>query len=354
MILHEFPDLTWLKSQTASGFSNRMGWGNHRLDTEGFPSVIIHTNVASCFRPDIKGPLSFFLNIRGNSVCNVDRQRTHINEENYFVSNRAQHYTLQVEEPCATSRRGSPAATAPMITPTATARAGRATTETFNIHFGDFFSESVLNSLLTPPDKILDKGTEKQLTPFLFFNQLHRRDATFNALVRSIMQTYKASGFNRLLFDEQLTALLSYHLLQHRHVLDTVNKLPPVRQATRVELYKRLSRAKDLLHSHYDAGHAVSHPDSHPDGEISLDLLSAEACLSKYHFLRLFRQAYGLSPHQYIQQLRLEKGKRLLVGSKMPISDLADLLGFANSQSFSRLFFQRTGLYPSQYRTLAK
>ena len=316
MIFHEFPNLTWLKNQVDHGFSNRLGWGNLLLDTEGFPSVIIHTKVRECFRPEIKGPVSFFLNIRGNSFCSVDRKATRIDEDNYFVSNRSQLYTLQVEE----SSGG---------------------TETFNIHFGDFFSESVLNSLITSTDRILDAGTEKQLSPFLFFNQLHRRDATFNALIGSILTSHKETGFNKLRFEEQLTALLSYHLLQHRHIAEMVNKLPPVRKATRIELYKRLSRAMDVLRSGFC-------------GEISLDQLAAEACLSKYHFLRLFRAAYGLSPYQYIQHLRLEKARVLLANSVLPITDLAGLLGFDNSQSFSRLFYQRMGLYPSQYRLRTK
>jgi AraC family transcriptional regulator len=316
MIFHEFPDITWLKSQVSQGFSNRLGWGNLPLDTEGFPSVIIQTKVRECFRPDIKGPFSFFLNIRGNSVCSVDRQATRIDEDNYFVSNRSQLYTLQVEE-------------------------GSGTTETFNIHFGEFFSESVFNSLVTPTDRILDAGTEKQQSPFLFFNQLHHRDATFNTMIRTIMTSYKETGFNKLRFEEQLTALLSYHLQQHRHIAEMISNLPPVRKATRVELYKRPSRAMDVLRSGFC-------------GEISLDQLAAEACLSKYHFLRLFRMAYGLPPFQYIQHLRLEKAKSLLADSVIPISDLAGQLGFDNSQSFSRLFYQRMRLYPTQYRLWSK
>jgi AraC family transcriptional regulator len=316
VIFHEFPDLTWLKSQIAQGFSNRLGWGNLPLDTEGFPSVIIHTKVRECFRPNIKGPFSFFLNIRGNSFCSVDRQATRIDEDNYFVTNQAQPYTLRVEE-----------------------NSGGA--ETFNIHFGEFFCGSVLNSLVTPADRILDLGTEKQLSPFSFFNQLHHRDATFNTLIRAIRTSYQETGHSKLRFEEHLTSLLSYHLQQHRNVARMVNNLPPLRKATRVELYKRLSRAMDVLLSGFC-------------GEISLDQLAAEASFSRYHFLRLFHAAYGLSPYQYIQHLRIEKARRLLADSAMPIMDLAGLLGFENSQSFSRLFHQRMGLYPTQYRLRLK
>jgi AraC family transcriptional regulator len=316
MIFHEFPDLTWLKNQIADGFSNRRGWGNIPLDTEGFPSVIINAKVRECFRPDIRGPFSFFLNIRGNSLCAVDRQTTLIDEDNYFVSNRSQHYTLRVEE-----------------------NSGGA--ETFNIHFGEFFSESVLNSLVTPADRILDGGTEKQLSPISFFNQLHRRDATFNSLIRAILTAHQEKRHNKLRLEEQMTSLLSYHLEQHRHIAERVNNLPPVRRSTRIELYKRLSRAMDVLYSGFC-------------GEISLDQLAVEASLSKYHFLRLFRTAYGLSPYQYIQQLRIEKARVLLADTAIPITDLSALLGFDNSQSFSRLFFQRMGLYPTQYRLRLK
>jgi len=213
--------------------------------------------------------------------------------------------------------------------------------ETFNIHFGEFFCESVLNSLVTPADRILDAGTEKQLSPFSFFNQLHRRDATFNALIRAILTSHKETGHNKLRLEEQMNSLLVYHLQQHRRIAEMVNDLPPVRKATRIELYKRLSRAMDVLRSGFC-------------GEISLDQLATEASLSKFHFLRLFRKAYGLSPYQYIQQLRIEKARALLAETVISITDLAGLLGFDNSQSFSRLFYQRVGLYPTQYRLGSK
>src|SRR5438445_9784646 len=143
MILHEFPDIHWLKGQIARRWDNRMGWGNHCLDTDGFPSVIIHTVSRECFRPDVKGPFSFFLNLRGSSSCTVDGRTTRIGEGSYFISNDAQSYTLQIEE------------------------GGGA--ETFNIHFGEHFANSVLHALLTPADRILEQGTEGGGIAFSFF-----------------------------------------------------------------------------------------------------------------------------------------------------------------------------------------
>jgi AraC family transcriptional regulator len=144
-----------------------------------------------------------------------------------------------------------------------------------------------------------------------------------------------------LLFEEQLTGLLTHHLQQHRHIADTVRKLPPVRLSTRIQVYKQLSRAMDLIQA---AG----------SQELSLEMLAVEACLSKYHFLRLFRSAYGYSPHQYIQEQRMERACALLSCSNIPVTELSDQLGFVNSQSFSRLFTQRMGVSPSRYRAFSK
>jgi AraC family transcriptional regulator len=315
VILHEFPDLHWLKNQIAQGFGNRLGWGSRTLERAGFPNVIINTVSKECFRPDIKGPFSLFLNLKGSSLCMVDGETRRIDEGSYFISNRQQPYTLQIE------------------------KGGQ--TETFNIHFGERFAESVLFSLITPADRILAGDPAAGLEPFAFFNRLHRRDAAFDTLISRIITTYKKEGFDKLLFEEQLTDLLTYHLQQHRYIADKVRRLPPVKLSTRIQLYKQLSRALDAIHSC-------------PGEELSLDVLSTAACISKYHFLRLFRSAYGYSPHQYIQQLRIEKARNLLTRTSTPISDVADLLGFVNSQSFSRLFSQRVGVSPSAYRILAK
>lgn len=315
MILREFPDLQWLKQQIDQRFQSRVGYGNRRLDTDGFPNVIIHTSATATYRPDILGPISLFQNIKGTSRCKVDNRTVEIPPEYFFISNCFQEYTLEIES--------------------------KQPVETFNIHIGDSFSQGVLSALLTPTDTILNNGLQQQVPTVAFYNKLYRKDAAFHAIVHRL-QRHQVNGFQKAMFEEDMSSLLIYLLHQHRDIITQLQKLPPIKKATKLEVYKRLSFAVDYIHAHDSTT------------TIDLDTLAAKACLSKFHFLRLFKQAFELSPYQYMQQLRLEKATKLLQQTTLPIGEIAVQLGFENSHSFSRLFYQRHLLYPSQYRTCIK
>jgi AraC family transcriptional regulator len=315
MILREFPDLGWLKRQIDQGFRDKKGWGNLRLETEGFPSVVIYTAAKECYRPDVKGPISLFVNLRGASQCTVEGETRTIREDTYFISNRSQPYTFEV------------------------ARGGSA--ETFNIHFGEYFVESAVNALLTPTGQTLDRGDRQGSSQLNFFNRLYRRDAEFDRAIQWMLRTYQQNGFDKLLFEEQLFSLLRLLVKEDRAVQEAIEALPTVRRSTRLELYKRLSRSLDYIHTAF------------PEA-IDLGDVAGAACLSKFHFLRLFKQAYGVSPYQYIQELRLTKARALLSGTTMAVAEIAAFLGFDNPQSFSRLFFQRMGIYPALFRAAVK
>lgn len=84
----------------------------------------------------------------------------------------------------------------------------------------------------------------------------------------------------------------------------------------------------------------------------SLDRLAHEAELSKYHFVRQFQRAVGMTPGAYLRTLRLCHAARLLRRRPDPIVDIAVAVGFADHPSFSRAFARQMGLTPSQYRAL--
>src|SRR5690349_21527217 len=113
MILREFPNLTWLKQQAEARFSNRTAWDGRPLPQSGWPNVILNVETKQTYRNNIRGPLSLFTNIQGESTVETGSKRVKIKENFFYLSNQAQHYTLDINE-------AKP-------------------TQTFNIHFGEYF-----------------------------------------------------------------------------------------------------------------------------------------------------------------------------------------------------------------------
>jgi AraC family transcriptional regulator len=141
-----------------------------------------------------------------------------------------------------------------------------------------------------------------------------------------------------MLLEEQLTDVVVYLLRMHANVQKEIKKLPVVKKSTQIEVYRRLCHSLDYMHSYYTR-------------EITLEELSKIACLSKYHYLRLFKSVFHHSPYQHLLHLRLEKAKQLLKTTRIPVTEISVLLGFQNITSFSRLFHQRYQHSPLRYRS---
>ncbi|NAR64586.1 helix-turn-helix domain-containing protein [Acinetobacter haemolyticus] len=88
----------------------------------------------------------------------------------------------------------------------------------------------------------------------------------------------------------------------------------------------------------------------HPEQEFSLDLLASEINLTPAHFCRMFREATGITPHQYILKCRLERAEHLLTHSDLSISMVAESSGFNSQSHFTRLFLKKMGKNPSDLR----
>lgn len=67
-----------------------------------------------------------------------------------------------------------------------------------------------------------------------------------------------------------------------------------------------------------------------------------------------FRQAYGQSPLGYLNDLRIDRGKQLLLGSDHTVSEIALQCGFDDPKYFTRSFRQATGFSPAEYRKKAE
>lgn len=104
--------------------------------------------------------------------------------------------------------------------------------------------------------------------------------------------------------------------------------VPPVRH---------LLRAKDLADSRY----------SEP---LTVEDLAAAAGLSRAHFTREFRRAFGESPHTYLLTRRLERAAALLRNTDQSVATICMAVGLQSLGSFTSSFTRTYGMPPTRYR----
>ena len=84
--------------------------------------------------------------------------------------------------------------------------------------------------------------------------------------------------------------------------------------------------------------------------EISLELLSEKAFMNKFYLVHAFKQYKGISPINYLIQLRIKEAKELLSTTNYSISQISESSGFSSQSYFSQVFKKETGMTPNEYR----
>ena len=90
--------------------------------------------------------------------------------------------------------------------------------------------------------------------------------------------------------------------------------------------------------------------DAHSEREIDLEGAAGQAGISPFHFLRLFSDVLGVTPHQYLVRSRLRHAARLLADEERSITDIAYDVGFGDLSNFVRTFHRAAGVPPLKFR----
>jgi AraC-like DNA-binding protein len=93
---------------------------------------------------------------------------------------------------------------------------------------------------------------------------------------------------------------------------------------------------------------------AHLAQELSLATLAAVAQTSPAHFARLFKQATGLAPHQYVITCRMAHAKQLLLATDVPLTDIGLQVGCADQSHFTALFRTHAAQTPKAFRDHAR
>jgi len=90
-----------------------------------------------------------------------------------------------------------------------------------------------------------------------------------------------------------------------------------------------------------------------PQMAADMGALARAAGLSRAHFYRLFERSAGMSPHVYVNMLRMEMAVGAVVGTRESLADVAGRLGFSAPSHFTRFFRDHAGVRPSEFRNVA-
>ncbi|WP_050420561.1 helix-turn-helix transcriptional regulator [Bradyrhizobium tropiciagri] len=94
----------------------------------------------------------------------------------------------------------------------------------------------------------------------------------------------------------------------------------------------------------------IGYIEEHLCEPISLATLATLVRLSSFYFCRAFKQSFGIPPHRYHANRRIERAKALLANPKQSVTEIGLALGFSETSSFSAAFRQTTGITPTEYR----
>lgn len=156
-----------------------------------------------------------------------------------------------------------------------------------------------------------------------FAEHLRAHDAQVTPQLRALRTGIEEGIDDEQWLEEQLQQLLAAMLNAERGVRRRPERLRDLSRSTRDELQRRIDRATDFIHSAY----------ARP---LTLDDVAAAARLSKFHLVRLFKRAHGVTPIAFLGRKRGRVAQRLIAASDLPLDEIAPMAGFGSRVSMFR------------------
>lgn len=175
-------------------------------------------------------------------------------------------------------------------------------------------------------DEIADDVADRK-TAAPFFKKGVIRDPSFAEQICRLHSDIENSSITQLEKESRFRLLFSSFII--RHAKSDISAVQPGSENSAVK------RVKAYIRQHYSKS-------------ICLSDLSCEAGLSSYYLLRVFAKQTGMTPHAYLNHVRVLKARQL-IENNVSIVDTALLVGFYDQSHLNRVFKKITGITPGQY-----
>jgi AraC-like DNA-binding protein len=211
-------------------------------------------------------------------------------------------------------------------------------TATLCVFFERGLVESVATALAGDERAMLEPRAARSLE---IAERLHAAPAEMTALLRRVAFAVDQRRASSAWLTEQVMALAREIVILDGRARRDVLDVPALRASTRDELHRRLHWARDYIDASFTEPLTVAE-------------IARVACMSAFHFHRLFKQVFGETPMHRVQRLRLECAARLLASTDLDVTTICGDVGFASLGSFSALFARRFGASPRRYRQIRR
>jgi AraC family transcriptional regulator len=301
MLLRSLPSLTSCEAGFRNWFHAR--WGHENC-------VVWGRALRADFVPSVHA-LSIRAAWGGTEHCHVGGRTVGVDDDTFLILNPRRMYSTSIRAECPV--------------------------ESLAICFRPGLAEAACAAMSVSLARALADGACLAARTIEFSENLQAHDRLVSPVLRFI-KAHVARGLeDEAWYEEQLHFLLGRMRQRHDRTLLQVERLQFIRRTTRREIHRRIAVATDFIHTNYAE-------------DLDLNVLANVACLSKYHFLRLFTLVNGVTPYVFLQNKRTSVAARLLRTTQLTISQVASRVGFARRSTVVRRIRSRTGFTPLQLR----
>lgn len=218
----------------------------------------------------------------------------------------------------------------------------------FNVHF-DLDDTEIRSLLAAAAYRHIPRRQAEQSKLMCYVSELEavmQRNRSAEIMELQDPEQQLPLRFEDKLLLQSYTLLILHDVL---HLLRQQEQAAPKQTKQPIQFESDPSRDASLFTT--DIAHAIEEKLSLGLGEeASVAGIAKELNLSRSQCTKLFAKVYGLSPRQYVSQMKLKLAKELLVTTHMSMTDIAEKLGFQSASHFSRQFRRWTGQSPSEFR----
>jgi AraC family transcriptional regulator len=271
---------------------------------------VVFSSLSEYYQPVSATGFSIKYVLNGTEVYTLNNEQFCVGPGSYLLSNSYKEGYVEIES--SSNVKGICVTITPQILTEAVASYRRPDT---------FFPDAELGAFFTTP-QFLDAQYDSSKT---------KLGKTLHQLAAAAC----GNEINAASFTMELFYTLSENIIEDQlPVFKQLQSVPSVKTSTKKELYKNIHRGREFIDVAFTS-------------TINIEMVAQQACMSEYHFYRLFKKIMGITPHQYILQKRLQLGNDLLTHKQMSVTEAAAECGFSDVYSFSKAFKYHFGFSPS-------